>query len=82
LDVIDECLAHVGRILAPDGFFDFTFNRTEGREHQVLREDFYYRAQTLISLAHQHGLDARFMNDWEKRPHGQSKIRITRSTPA
>ncbi|MDR3034410.1 MAG: class I SAM-dependent methyltransferase, partial [Kitasatospora sp.] len=28
LDVIDECLAHVGRILAPDGWFDFTFDRT------------------------------------------------------
>ncbi|WP_461038166.1 class I SAM-dependent methyltransferase, partial [Streptomyces mayteni] len=51
LPVIDECLAHVGRILAPGGFFDFTFDRTEGREHQVLREDFYYRAETLTALA-------------------------------
>src|SRR5690349_9330643 len=45
IEVIDECLAHVGRILAPGGFFDFTFDKTDGVEHQVLREDFYYRTQ-------------------------------------
>ncbi|MBF6044850.1 methyltransferase [Streptomyces sp. NRRL B-1677] len=77
VEVIEECLAHVGRILAPGGFFDFTFDRTEGAEHQVLREDFYYRTGTLIALAEKHGLRARFMDDWEKRPHGQSKIRVS-----
>lgn len=76
IDVIDECLANVGRVLAPGGFFDFTFDRTEGAEHQVLREDFYYRTETLLALARKHGLEARFMEDWEKRPHGQSKIRV------
>ena len=30
IEVIDECLAHVGRIMKPGGFFDFTFDRTEG----------------------------------------------------
>ncbi|WP_030025136.1 class I SAM-dependent methyltransferase [Streptomyces monomycini] len=77
LSVIDECFRHVGRILAPGGFFDFTFDRTEGAEHQVLREDFYYRTETLLALARKHGLEARFMADWETRPHGQSKIRVT-----
>ncbi|MEU4201288.1 class I SAM-dependent methyltransferase [Streptomyces sp. NPDC039022] len=77
LSVIDECFRHVGRILAPGGFFDFTFDRTEGTEHQVLREDFYYRTGTLLALARKHGLEARFMEDWETRPHGQSKIRVT-----
>ncbi|MEE1938653.1 class I SAM-dependent methyltransferase [Streptomyces sp. TRM 70361] len=77
LHVIDQCLANVGRVLAPGGFFDFTFDRTEGREHHVLREDFYYRTGTLTALAEKHGLEARFMDDWEKRPHGQSKIRVT-----
>ncbi|SFH00074.1 Methyltransferase domain-containing protein [Actinopolymorpha cephalotaxi] len=76
LPVIEECFAHVGRVLAPRGFFDFTFDRTEGREHQVLREDFYYRTETLLKLAQRHGLRGRFMADWEKRPHGQSKIRL------
>ncbi|MFI2188995.1 class I SAM-dependent methyltransferase [Streptomyces sioyaensis] len=75
-EVIDECLAHVGRILAPGGFFDFAFDRTEGTEHQVLGEDFSYRTGTLLELARRHGLEARFMEDWEKRPHGQSKIRV------
>jgi ubiquinone/menaquinone biosynthesis C-methylase UbiE len=77
--VIEECLAHVGRVLTDKGFFDFTFDRTEGAEHQVLREDFYYRTETLLSLARKHGLYARFMDDWEELPHGQSKIRVSRS---
>ncbi len=82
VEVIDECLSHVGRILAPGGFFDFTFDRTEGAEHQVLREDFYYRTETLLRLARKHGLEARFMEDWEKRPHGQSKIRVSNADSA
>jgi predicted TPR repeat methyltransferase len=82
LDVIDQCLAHVGRILAPDGFFDFTFDRTEGEEHVVLNEDFYYRTETLLALARRHGLRAEFMEDWERRPHGQSKIRVRRGDSA
>jgi SAM-dependent methyltransferase len=77
IEVIDECLAHVGRILAPGGFFDFTFDRTEGDEHHVLREDFYYRTETLVGLAERHGLTARFMDDWERLPHRQSKIRVS-----
>ncbi|MFF8831947.1 class I SAM-dependent methyltransferase [Streptomyces sp. NPDC015131] len=82
LRVLDECLAHVGRVLAPGGFFDFTFDRTEGQEHQVLGEDFYYRTDTLVRLAGEHGLTARFMDDWEHLPHGQSKLRITHGPQA
>jgi SAM-dependent methyltransferase len=78
IEVIDECLAHVGRVMTRDGIFDFTFDRTDGTEHQVLREDFYYRTETLIGLADKHGLDAEFMEDWEKLSHPQSKIRVTR----
>ncbi|MFI6499176.1 class I SAM-dependent methyltransferase [Nonomuraea typhae] len=78
LEVIDECLAHVGRVLKADGWFDFTFDRTDGREHQVLREDFYYRTETLVAMADRHDLDAVFMTDWEHLPHKQSKIRVTR----
>ncbi len=75
--VIEECFANVGRIMAPGAFFDFTFDRTEGEEHQVLSEDFYYRTQTLVDLAARHGLAAKFMQDWETTGHAQSKIRIT-----
>jgi SAM-dependent methyltransferase len=77
IEVIDECFAHVGRIMAPGGFFDFTFDKTEGSEHHVLREDFYYRTDTLIALAAKHGLDAAYMDDWDATGHAQSKIRIT-----
>jgi SAM-dependent methyltransferase len=78
IEVIAECLAHVGRVMAPGGIFDFTFGRTEGAEHHVLREDFYYRSETLIALARSHGLAARLMTDWEGLGHPQAKIRVTR----
>jgi len=77
IEVIDECLAHVGRVMKPGGFFDFTFDRTEGAEHHVLREDFYYRTETLVALAGRHGLAGQFMKDWEELPHPQSKLRVT-----
>ncbi|MGH3319215.1 MAG: class I SAM-dependent methyltransferase [Streptosporangiaceae bacterium] len=80
VEVIDECLARIGRVMEADGFFDFTFDRTDGEEHHVLREDFYYRTDTLIRLAEGHGLEARLMNDWECLPHRQSKIRVTLPT--
>lgn len=82
LSVIEECLAHVGRVMQPDGWFDFTFDRTEGEEHHVLREDFYYRTETLVRLADKYDLTATFMDDWEALPHKQSKIRITLGTAA
>jgi hypothetical protein len=75
IEVIDECLQHVGRVMAPGGFFDFTFDRTEGTEHQVLREDFYYRAETLIALAASYGLRATLLADWD-RLHPQAKLRL------
>ena len=77
-DVIEECLAHVGRVMKPGGFFDFTFDRTDGAEHHVLREDFYYRTETLVALAGRYGLAGQFMTDWEELPHQQSKLRVTR----
>jgi predicted TPR repeat methyltransferase len=78
IEVIEECLASAGRVMAPGGFFDFTFDRTSGAEHHVLREDFYYRTETLIALAAKHGLDARYLEDWEETGHEQSKLRVTR----
>lgn len=78
IQVIDECLAHVGRVMRPGGFFDFTFDRTEGTEHHVLRENFYYATDTLLDLAGRHGFSAQLMTDWEELPHSQSKIRAVR----
>ena len=74
--MIEECFRNIGRIVKPGGWFDFTFDRTEGREHQVLGEDFYYRVETLLDLASRCGLQATLMEDWERLPHRQSKIRI------
>ncbi|MFI0355318.1 class I SAM-dependent methyltransferase [Actinomadura sp. 9N407] len=76
LPVIRECFENIGRVMAPGGFFDFTFDRTEGKEHHVLREDFYYRTETLLALADEYGLKGEFMDDWEALPHQQSKIRV------
>jgi SAM-dependent methyltransferase len=76
LPVIEECFTHVVRVMKPDGFFDFTFNRTEGRERSVLREDFYYRTDTLLELAERCGLTGQVMEDWEETGHRQSKIRV------
>jgi SAM-dependent methyltransferase len=76
LPLIEECFSHLPRILRPGGFFDFTFNRTDGRERNVLREDFYYRTATLLDAAGRCGLDAQFMADWEELGRRQSKIRV------
>jgi SAM-dependent methyltransferase len=78
LSVIEECFANIGRIMKPDGWFDFTFNHTDGKEFSRLREDFYYNTPTLIAAADRHGLNARFMDDWEELNHIQSTIRVTR----
>ncbi|MGN6474453.1 MAG: class I SAM-dependent methyltransferase [Mycobacteriales bacterium] len=80
LDVIEDCFAHVGRLMRPGGLVDFTFKRTEGTDYGKLREDFYYRTETLIAAAQRHGLQAQFMDDWEAIGHSQSKIRVTRSS--
>ena len=77
LAVIEDCFAHVGRLMKPDGYFDFTFKRTQGREYRKLSEDFYFRTETLVEAAARHGLVARFMDDWEALGHSQSKIRVT-----
>ena len=77
IPVISECLAHVGRVMAPGAIFDFTFHRTDGAEHHLLGWAFYYRSDTLLALARSHGLDARIMTDWKQFGGPQSKIRVT-----
>ncbi len=76
IEVIEQCLANVGRVMAPGAFFDFTFDHTTGVEHTVLREDFYYRTETLVSLAARYGLKAEPLEDWAPL-HPQSKLRLT-----
>lgn len=78
LAVIEECFSHLPRVMKPDAFFDFTFNRTDGTEHARLGEDWYYRTESLVAAAERHGLKAEFMDDWEQLGHVQSKLRVTR----
>ena len=77
IEIIEECFANVGRIMAPGAIFDFTFYRTNDAEYQVYHEDFYYRMETLIGLAAKYGLTARPMDDWLDPWDQQPKMRIT-----
>ena len=77
IEIIEECFAHVGRVMAPGAIFDFTFYRTNDTGYHVYHEDFYYRTETLIGLAAKHGLAARLMDDWLDPWDHQPKIRIT-----
>ena len=77
-EIIDQCLANVGRIMAPDGFFDFTFYASGDQDYQVHREDFYYRPETLLAMAERHGLNAQMLDDWHDPWDHQPKMRLTR----
>jgi ubiquinone/menaquinone biosynthesis C-methylase UbiE len=76
IEVIDQALANVGRLLRRDGWFDFTYCETSGPPRNFLNEDFYYPTSQLLDLARSHGLSAEKMNDWD---YVQAKIRVTRS---
>jgi hypothetical protein len=54
-EVVEECLAHIGRILGPD--------EAGGAEQHDEGDE-------------RHGLTARLMQDWERSPHRQSKLRL------
>ena len=77
IHVISECLAHVGRVMAPGAIFDFTFHNTGGAEHDLLGWAYYYHSETLLALARSHGLQARVMTDWKQLGRPQTKIRVT-----
>jgi protein-L-isoaspartate O-methyltransferase len=77
LEVVDEFLTHVGRVLVPGGACDFTFNATTGREHHVVREDYYYRPATLLELARSKGLEPEHVARWAPA-HKQDRIRALR----
>jgi SAM-dependent methyltransferase len=75
INVIAECFAHVGRVMAPNGFLDFTYNATDERPHQVLREDYYYRPERLIELAEAHGFSAEPRLDWSGNRQAKMRLR-------
>jgi len=79
LDVIEQCIAHLDRIMAPGAIFDFTYYRTTDADYQVHREDFYYQTDTLTSLAARYGFTAQPMDDWRDPWDHQPKLRLTRA---
>lgn len=73
LDVIEGYLSDMRRVLKPTGFFDFTYNATDGETWDFLEEDYYFRTKVLIEAAAKHGFDAVTMPDWD---HPQAKLRL------
>jgi SAM-dependent methyltransferase len=73
IEVIEECLAHVGRVMRPDGFFDFTYFSTSGNPYDRHREDFYYPTEELVGLARGFGFDVDVRGDWT---YSQPKLRL------
>jgi hypothetical protein len=78
IDIVEQSIASVGRLMAPGAFFDFTFYRADGDEYQVHHEDFYYRTGTLTALAAKYGFAAELQDDWHDPWDHQPKLRLTR----
>lgn len=79
LDVLDECLAHVGRVMKPSAFFDLTWFSTDGTPYSKLGEDFYFPRHDLSDLAAKHGFSFEVMSDWV---YVQDKARLRRPLAA
>ena len=77
-EVIDECFAHVGRVMAPGAFFDFTYNATDARPHRVLREDYWYKPEELAARAEHHGFEAEPRPDWKGNKQAKMRLRHVR----
>lgn len=80
IEIVEECIASVARVMAPGAFFDFTFYRADDDEYQVHHEDFYYRTETLTALAAKYGFTAELQDDWHDPWDNQPKLRLTRRT--
>lgn len=73
LDVIEGYLSGMRRVLKPDGFFDLTYNRTDGETWDFLQEDYYFSLDTITATAADHGFETTPMTDWK---HKQDKLRL------
>lgn len=64
--------------MAPDAFFDFMYNATDARPHQVLREDYYYYyypPTMLMDLAADYGFKAEQCDDWSGNRQAKLQLR-------
>jgi ubiquinone/menaquinone biosynthesis C-methylase UbiE len=64
LDVIDELLRGVRRVLRRDGFFVVTFNEAEGEPWDVLGLQFHHPAEAITALASERGFITERLTDW------------------
>ena len=73
-EVVEAAFAGVRRVIAPGGFFDFTYNESaDGRYWGALREDWFYPTVMLVEMAQRHGFTTVPMPDWM---HPQAKLRL------
>jgi ubiquinone/menaquinone biosynthesis C-methylase UbiE len=80
---IDECLAHVGRVMQDDASFFATFLESNSGEPSQSwnRTYFNYPYATFVDLAAAHSLEVTRMEDW-KHPRRQKLLRFTRAAAA
>ena len=72
LAVVLDVLSSVARVIKPGGFFEFTYNPTDGEERNYLNEDFFFRRETILGAVSGAGLVPEEMHDWH---YNQKKIR-------
>src|SRR5258706_446242 len=56
IEVVKAVLAGVRRVLKPGGFFEFTFNASDGPARDYLREDFFYPEATILDAVEAQGM--------------------------
>lgn len=72
---------YTGVDISPDVLFAaqatlIDFNAAKGGEHQVLREDYYYRPGDLTDLARRHGFTAEVRADWTANAQAKMRLRV------
>ena len=76
-EYIDECLAHIGRVLRPDGAFWFTFKVADQARSDGYKE-FWQPFSFYEQTAAKHGLDVELMTTEDyPHPRGQRMVRAT-----
>lgn len=73
---IEECFAHVGRVLGPESVFFFTYGKRD-RYVKVSVKDFGYPFSFFEEQAARHGFEVRERDDYD-HPRGQVMVEMRR----